>query len=182
VAAQLLHQDREALSRALQHAGQDTWRDPIPVEDGVLGHFCDSLHDLAAHILMWDEIADATLVWAMDGRAHWSLEAAWETPAAGSQLNRAGVAAGRQLDGALLLARLHAQSQALERRILMLAERWDEPFRGGTFRGTFGELAHDVTSPPDGPAFGHVARHLGAASIPASVVQTESRASAAAEV
>ena len=30
-------------------------RAPYRVEAGILGHFCDSLHDLTAHILMWVE-------------------------------------------------------------------------------------------------------------------------------
>src|SRR5215470_4425295 len=62
---------------------------------GPLGDFCESLHDLVAHVLMWDEINLAVLAEAAAGRLHWSLDPQWETSDAGRMLNRSGVEAGR---------------------------------------------------------------------------------------
>ena len=75
---------------------------------GPLGDFCESLHDLVAHVLMWDEINLAVLTEAAAGRGHWSLDPRWETPGAGRMLNRGGVEAGRLLPASLLLHRLRA--------------------------------------------------------------------------
>src|SRR5258708_28342684 len=60
------------------------------VASGPLGDFCDSLHDLLAHVLMWDEINLAVLTEATAGRAHWSLDPRGETPEAGRVLERRG--------------------------------------------------------------------------------------------
>ena len=80
---------------------------------GPLGDFCESLHDLVAHVLMWDEINLAVLTEAAAGRAHWSLDPQWETLEAGQLLNRGGVDAGRQLPASLLLHRRRAVRDAV---------------------------------------------------------------------
>jgi hypothetical protein len=80
---------------------------------GPLGDFCESLHDLIAHVLMWDEINLTVMTEAAAGRAHWSLDPRWETPEAGRMLNRGGVEAGRHLPASLLLHRLQAVRDAL---------------------------------------------------------------------
>ena len=80
---------------------------------GPLGDFCESLHDLVAHVLMWDEINLAALTEAAAGRTHWSLDPRWETPQAGRLLNRSGVQAGRQLPASLLVHRLRTVHDAV---------------------------------------------------------------------
>lgn len=83
------------------------------VASGPLGDFCESLHDLIAHVLMWDEINLAVLAEAAAGRVHWSLDPCWETPDATRILNRSGVEAGRLLPAGLLLPRLRTVRDAL---------------------------------------------------------------------
>src|SRR5262245_48697101 len=86
---------------------------PYRTVAGPLGDFCESLHDLVAHVLMWDEINLATLAEAAADRTHWSLDPRWETPEMGRRLNRAGVEAGRQLPGPLLVNRLATARDAI---------------------------------------------------------------------
>jgi hypothetical protein len=59
---------------------------PYRTGAGPLGDFCESLRDLVAHVLMWDEINLAVLTEARAGRGHWSLTRVGRRPrwAAGS--------------------------------------------------------------------------------------------------
>jgi hypothetical protein len=124
------------------------------VAEGPLGDFCESLHDLVAHVLMWDEISLAVLSEAVAGRAHWSLQPRWETPEAGRMLNRAGVAAGRHLPGPLLLHRYQDVHDALLEELGRYSEQaWAEA-------DGIGALAQRVCTVPGQPAFWHAAIHL----------------------
>src|SRR5215468_1837315 len=107
---------------------------------GPLGDFCESLHDLIAHILMWDEISLTVMTEAAAGRAHWSLDPRWETPEVGRMLNRGGVEAGRHLPASLLLHRLEVVHDAL------LAE--------------FARYRGQAWTEAGQPAFWHAAIHL----------------------
>jgi len=120
---------------------------------GPLGDFCESLHDLVAHVLMWSEINLAVLTEAELGRRHWSLAPRWETPAAGQALNRAGVAAGRMLAGAHLVDRLETTRDAL----LAQLARYDDD----TWTRTVGPMATRAFTVPERPPFWHAAIHLG---------------------
>ncbi|GIF73444.1 maleylpyruvate isomerase N-terminal domain-containing protein [Asanoa siamensis] len=117
---------------------------------GPLGDFCASLHDLVAHVLMWNEINLAVL----NDPGHWSLRPEFETVEAGRALNRAGVAAGRELPADLLLDRLAAGHASL---LDQLAGYTDEDWRAHV-----GPLATRVFTVPGRPAFWHAALHLGA--------------------
>jgi hypothetical protein len=122
------------------------------VAGGPLGDFCESLHDLVAHVLMWDEISLAVLSEARAGRAHWSLDPRWETPEAGRRLNRGGVAAGREVPGDLLLHRLEAVAAAAAAEVGGCGEQaW----------AGIGALAQRVWTVPGAPAFWHAGVHLG---------------------
>ena len=121
---------------------------------GPLGDFCESLHDLVAHVLMWDEINLAVLAEARAGRAHWSLDARWETSDAGRWLNRGGVLAGRELPSDLLLHRLVTARDAF----LAELEGYDED----VWRSGRGALAQRVCTVPGEPAYWHAALHLNA--------------------
>jgi len=132
---------------------------PYRPEAGPLGDFCESLHDLVAHVLMWDEINLAALAEAAAGRRHWSLDPRWETREAGQALNRGGVEAGRQLPGDLLLHRIGTVRDA----ILAEFTRHDGPGwaaapDGGESPGT---LAQRVWTVPGYEPFWHAAIHLG---------------------
>jgi hypothetical protein len=128
---------------------------------GPLGDFCDSLHDLVAHVLMWDEINLAVLTEAAAGRVHWSLEPRWETPEAGQLLNRGGVRAGRQLPASLLVYRLRTVHEAV---LGELARHEGQAWTGAgeipALAGGIGGLAQKVWTVPGQPAFWHAAIHL----------------------
>lgn len=133
------------------------------VASGPLGDFCDSLHDLVAHVLMWDEINLAVLSEAAAGREHWSLDPRWETPDAGRMLNRGGVEAGRRIPAGLLLHRFQAVRDAL---LAEFGRYGDEDWTGAgpgrtppLARGT-GALAQRIWTVPGQPAFWHAAVHL----------------------
>jgi hypothetical protein len=158
-AARLIQTDHQLLFDHLD--GVADLRAPYRVTAGPLGHFCDSLHDLVAHILMWDEITLAVLREAAVGRIHWSLDPRWETPAAGSALNSGGVEAGRRLPSDLLVHRLRSVAAALAAEVGGYDVRlWADPATGGGFDGSIGALAEYAATPPDGVLFGHTARHL----------------------
>ncbi|GAA4103376.1 hypothetical protein [Nonomuraea soli] len=124
------------------------------VDSRPLGDFCRSLHDLVAHVLMWDEINLAVLAEAAAGREHWSLDARWEDPAVGRSLNIGGVEAGRHLSPWLLLHRSGAVHDAILEELGRVGEEsWDE----------VGALAQRVWTVPGHPAFWHAAIHLGQA-------------------
>jgi len=158
-AARLIRADHQLL---LDHLDRVTdHRASYRVADGPLGHFCDSLHDLVAHILMWDEITLAVLRETAAGRTHWSLDPRWETAGAGSGLNAGGVDAGRHLPTSLLLHRLRSVADALVAEVEQYDERaWIDPATGAGFDGGIGALAEYVATPPDGSPYAHVARHL----------------------
>jgi hypothetical protein len=126
----------------------------ITLVTGPLGDFCESLHDLVAHVLMWDEINLAVLTEADAGRRHWSLDTRWETPDAGRRLNRGGVLAGRELPSELLLHRLVTVRDAF---LAELGGYDEDGWRSGR-----GELAQYVCTIPGSPAFWHAALHLNA--------------------
>lgn len=167
-AAALLRADHQLLLDRLDGLTEAELRAPYRVTAGPLGHFCDSLHDLTAHILMWDEITLAVLRDAAAGRVHWSLDPRWETTDAGSALNAGGVEAGRHIPSGLLLHRFHSVADALVAEIEQYDETsWADPATGGGYDGSIGALAEYAATPPDGSLFGHTARHLSPAQVPA---------------
>ena len=128
---------------------------------GPLGDFCESLHDLVAHVLMWDEINLAVLTEAAAGRAHWSLEPRWETPEAGRVLNRSGVHAGRQLPASLLVHRLRTVHEAVLGELARHDGRaWTGAGQIPALARGIGGLAQKVWTAPGQPAFWHAAIHL----------------------
>jgi acetyl esterase len=161
-AAQLIRSDRQRLLDLVRGLPEERLRAPYEVADGPLGHFCDSLHDLVAHVSMWDEITLAVLREDAAGRRHWSLEAEWETAETGSALNVGGVEAGRHLPSAMLVERLEAVVDALVAEITAYDEAaWQGQAAAGEFAGSIGALAEYAASPPGGTPYGHVAKHLG---------------------
>ena len=157
----MIRRDQELLLSRVEGRTEDELRTPYDVNDGPLGHFCDSLHDLVAHVLMWDEITLAVLRDARAGRLHWSLDPRWETPEIGSALNHGGVEAGRRIPSELLLHRFQNVGAALVAEILEYDENaWADPSTGGGFDGGIGALAEYVSTTPDGVLFAHAARHL----------------------
>jgi hypothetical protein len=134
---------------------------PYRLASGPLGDFCESLHDLVAHVLMWDEINLAVLSEAVAGRAHWSLDPQWETPEAGRLLNRSGVQAGRQLSANLLLHRLRAVQDAVIGELAQYeGQGWTGAGRISVLALGIGGLAQKVWTVPGQPAFWHAAIHL----------------------
>ena len=128
---------------------------------GPLGDFCESLHDLIAHILMWDEINLAVVTEAAAGRAHWSLDTRWEIPETGRMLNRGGVEAGRQLRAGLLLHRLQAVRDALLAELARhCGQAWTQAGLMPELAHGIGGLAQKVWTVPGQPAFWHAAIHL----------------------
>jgi hypothetical protein len=132
---------------------------------GPLGDFCESLHDVIAYVLMWDELNLAVLTEAAADRSHWSLSPRWETPDAGRRLNRGGVEAGRHIPTLLLLHRFRAVRDALLAEFAGYDERtWARPtpIPAGdqTAGGSLGELAQRVWTVPGNDAFWHAAIHL----------------------
>src|SRR5215475_1590433 len=128
---------------------------------GPLGDFCESLHDLVAHVLMWDEINLAVLAEAAAGRLHWSLDPQWETPDAGRMLNRSGVEAGRRLPASLLLHRLRTVRDALLAELAGYSgQAWTEAGRLPELAQGVGGLAQRVWTAPGQLAFWHAAIHL----------------------
>jgi hypothetical protein len=129
---------------------------------GPLGDFCESLHDLVAHVLMWDEINLAVMTEAAAGRAHWSLDPRWETPEAGRMLNRGGVEAGRHLPASLLVHRLQAVHDALLAEFARYrGQAWTKTGATAELRHGIGGLAQKAWTVPGQPAFWHAAIHLG---------------------
>ncbi|HWD81705.1 MAG TPA: hypothetical protein VG497_22575 [Kribbella sp.] len=160
-AAGMIRRDQELLLSRVEGRTEEELRTPYDVNDGPLGHFCDSLHDLVAHVLMWDEITLAVLRDARAGRLHWSLDPRWETAAIGSALNHGGVEAGRRIPSELVLHRFHNVGDALVAEILQYDDStWTDPATGGGFDGGIGALAEYVSTTPDGFLFAHAAQHL----------------------
>jgi hypothetical protein len=135
---------------------------PFETAAGPLGDFCQSLHDLVAHVLMWDEISLAVLTEAAAGRAHWSLDPRWETPQAGRVLNEGGVIAGRLVPADLLWHRLRAVHGAVLAALGGYDEAgWAKPRNHESGRDTsMGALVQRAWTVPGQPAFWHAAIHL----------------------
>ncbi|SNT65444.1 hypothetical protein SAMN05421812_122102 [Asanoa hainanensis] len=153
-AADRLRTDHSLLLAAVDGLDGDALARDFATSAGPLGDFCASLHDLVAHVLMWDEINLAVLTEADRGRDHWSLAPAFETAETGRALNRAGVAAGRLLAADLLLDRLASTRAALLDQFAGYAEE--------DWRDRVGPLATRVFTVPGRPSFWHAALHLDA--------------------
>jgi hypothetical protein len=155
--------DRLLLSEVVVGPSDDDLVAPYRVRGGPLGDACESLRDLIAHVLMWDEISLAVLTDAAFGRTHWSLEPRWETRAAGQRLNAAGVAAGRELPVDLLKHRFSSVGDSLLAEIERgSAEGWTTPLPAPIAgRQTRGALAQYIMTVPTMPPYWHAAIHLG---------------------
>lgn len=116
------------------------------------GTYCDSLHDLIAHVLMWDEMALGVLMDASRGRTHWLLDPEYDSPAVRTQLDWSGVAAGRHLPAWLLLHRLVTTRDALTRELAAVGER--------VWAGPAGSVVEAALTADGAPAFWHAAHHL----------------------
>ncbi|WP_134128487.1 hypothetical protein [Kribbella pratensis] len=160
-AAGMIRRDQDLLLSRIEGLSEDEMRAPYDVAAGPLGDFCDSLHDLVAHVLMWDEVTLAVLRDARAGRLHWSLDPLWETAEIGRALNLGGVEAGRLIPSELVLHRFHSVGEALVDEISRYDEEtWADPSTGAGFDGGIGALAEYVSTTPDGILFAHAARHL----------------------
>ncbi|HEU5420494.1 MAG TPA: maleylpyruvate isomerase N-terminal domain-containing protein [Streptosporangiaceae bacterium] len=172
-AAARLRADHDLLLTRVTGLTGDELAASCRLDSGPLGDFCDSLHDLVAHVLMWDEISLAVLTEAAAGRAHWSLDPRWETADAGRRLNRGGVEAGRHVPAALLLHRFRAAGDALAAVFGQYTERdWTAPGQAGPAERGIGALARHVFTVPGQPAFWHAAVHLN--QLPASAAAQRS--------
>jgi hypothetical protein len=156
--------DRSLLDAAVQQA-PGSLTDDYLVEGGPLGDFCESLHDLVAHVLMWDEINLAVLSEARDARAHWSLDTRWEHPEVGRMLNVGGVVAGREIPSDLLLHRFASVRTALLDELGTLSdEQWSSPAAVEHDQaGSLGGLMQYAMTVPNRQPFWHAAIHLGLA-------------------
>ncbi|MEU8221999.1 DinB family protein [Kribbella sp. NPDC048915] len=161
-AVELIRRDQDLLLGRTEGLTEAELRAPYDVTAGPLGDFCDSLHDLVAHVLMWDEITLAVLRDARAGHLHWSLDPRWETPDIGRAMNLGGVEAGRRIPSELVLHRFRGVGAALLDEIAQYDEdTWADPSTGAGFDGGIGALAEYVSTTPDGVLFAHAARHLG---------------------
>jgi hypothetical protein len=157
-AAHRIATDHGILLRRLEGRSAEELAARYRVESGPLGDFCESLHDLLAHVLMWDEINLAVLTERRAGREHWSLDPRWETPEAGRMLNRAGVLAGREVPAALLLHRLQTTHDALLTELLGYTETEWVPDGDA---GGVGAMAQHAMTVPGKPSYVHASIHLG---------------------
>ncbi len=155
--------DRELLAAEVDRLPEAALVAPYGVAGGPLGDACESLRDLVAHVLMWDEVNLAVLTEAGRARRHWSLDLRWETRQAGQALNRAGVAAGRELPVPLLLHRFAAARDALLAELRSYDEdRWRAPVPLDlAAASTTGSLAQYVMTVPQAAPCWHAAIHLG---------------------
>ncbi len=134
--------DRGLLIDEVQGYPGEALTAPYGTAGGPLGDACESLRDLVAHILMWDEINLAVLAEASRARRHWSLDPQWETREAGQALNAGGVAAGTEL-----------RSYAEDRWLAPI------PFDPGP-ADSIGALAQHVMTVPRAAPYWHAAIHL----------------------
>ena len=154
--------DRRLLTDEIAGRSDEALAAPYTVNAGPLGDACDSLRDLVAHVLMWDEISLAVLTEARAVRRHWSLDPRWETREAGQMLNASGVAAGRELPVGLLLHRFASVHDALLAELGSYSEaEWHAPvpFDADTGRSV-GSLAQYVMTVPRQHPYWHAAIHL----------------------
>lgn len=154
--------DRRVLLDELERRPAGSLTDSYRLAGGPLGDSCESLHDLVAHVLMWDEISLAVLYEAAAGRLHWSLEPQWEEPEVGRRLNEAGVAAGRLLPTQLLLHRFNSVRDALCAELDRFGmDRWSSPLGFAVpAAATVGELAQYAMTVPGMTPYWHAAIHL----------------------
>lgn len=155
--------DRQLLQDEIARHPVHALTDEFRVRGGPLGDFCETLRDLVGHVLMWDEINLAVLADARAGRGHWSLDASWETPGAGRALNRAGIAAARELPVELLLQRFEQVRGAVLAELASLDEHgWAAPVAVAHPPVTsVGGLAEYVMTVPNVAPYWHAAVHLG---------------------
>lgn len=170
--------DRGLLMEQVTTRTDDELVAPYLVRGGPLGDFCDSLRDLVAHVLMWDEINLAVLTEARLGRAHWSLAERWETPEAGRLLNVSGISAGRELPVDLLVHRFTVVRDALLDELSRYDDdQWSAPLPAerpgpdgiapatlgldGVDADSIGALSQHVMTIPRNPPYWHAAIHLG---------------------
>jgi len=161
-AVQRVELDRDLLTAEAARYSAAELVEPYRTDGGPLGDFCDSLRDLVAHVVMWDEINLAVLSEAGRSRAHWSLDPRWETAEAGRQLNRSGVAAGRELPVDLLLYRFAVVKDGFLTELRSHdADSWDAqvPVELDPPRSV-GGLAQYVMTVPGRPSYCHAAIHL----------------------
>lgn len=160
-AGRRLRSDHDVLLAEVHELAEEQLAASCHPATGPLGDFCESLHDLVAHVLMWDEINLAVLTEVSAGRAHWSLDPRWETPEAGRLLNRSGVQAGRQLPASLLLHRLRAVQDAVLGELARYeGQAWTRAGQMPALARGIGGLAQRVWTVPGQPAFWHAAIHL----------------------
>lgn len=160
-ASKRLRADHDVLLAEVDSLTEHRLAAPYQLASGPLGDFCESLHDLVAHVLMWDEINLAVLTEAAGGRAHWSLDPRWETPEAGRLLNRGGVQASRQFPATLLLHRLRTVQDAVLGELSRCAgQAWTGAGQIPALDRGIGGLAQRVWTVPGQPAFWHAAIHL----------------------
>jgi hypothetical protein len=154
--------DRALLANEVSRHPQEALAALYRVAGGPLGDACESLRDLVAHVLMWDEINLVVLADAARARRHWSLDPRWETRRARQTLNRAGVAAGRELPVPLLLHRFATARDALLTELRGYdEERWRAPVPLGLGAAhSTGSLAQYVMTVPGAEACWHAAIHL----------------------
>ncbi|MGN9908871.1 hypothetical protein ACTMTJ_15115 [Phytohabitans sp. LJ34] len=154
-ARRLVAADRGLLAARVEERTDDELTALYKVDGRPLGDSCESLRDLVAHVLMWDEINLAVLTEMARGRRHWSLDAAWDEPEVGRLLNTGGVAAGRTLPVALLLSRF----DTIHRSMLDELSRYDEQ----SWRAGPGAVVQRAMTVPGRQPYRHAAYHLGAA-------------------
>ncbi len=154
--------DRRLLVDEIAGRSDEALVAPYAVNAGPLGDACDSLRDLVAHVLMWDEISLAVLSEARAARRHWSLDPRWETREAGQMLNVSGVAAGRELPVGLLLHRFASVREALLAELRSYSEEeWRTPVPVDLDpRRSVGSLAEYVMTVPGQHSYWHAAIHL----------------------
>jgi hypothetical protein len=151
--------DHDILLRRLEGLSPEELSADYQVAAGPLGDFCESLHDLLAHVLMWDEISLAVLTEARAGREHWSVDPRWETAEVGRMLNRSGVIAGRELPASMLMHRLLSARDALLTEVQSYPEaQWQAA--GDSERSGVGALVQQAMTVPGKPAYVHAAIHL----------------------
>ncbi len=152
--ARRIRLDHEILLRRLDGRSPEELATEFTLESGPLGDFCESLLDLLAHVVMWDEVGLAVLTEHRAGREHWSLDPRWETADVGRMLNRAGVLAGREIPASLLKHRLVSVRDALLTEIQRYSEaEWQAP-------EAIGEVAQHAMTVPGQPPYVHAALHL----------------------
>jgi hypothetical protein len=155
--------DREMLRERVAGQSDEVLTAEYLVNGQPLGDTCESLRDLVAHVLMWDEINLAVLSEARRGRAHWSLDPRWESREIGYELNRSGVLAGRRFPISLLLHRFASVCDAM---LAELGSYDDREWIATTTvhhasTASVGALAQYVMTVPQVAPYWHAAHHLG---------------------